>query len=183
MVTKEQLLELRAAGPMTDLALAFRVSQFLAMEARLLDEERFREWFDLLDEDLCYWAPLRENRFRRDRTAEIRSDSVALFDETKASINLRLGRVESGMVWSEDPPTRHVYSVSNIECFCRETDDDLEVHSVFHLYRNRSDRDDSHLMGRRRDILRLRNGDFRIAGRLILLQQSTLMSKNLNVFF
>jgi ethylbenzene dioxygenase beta subunit len=38
-------------------------------------------------------------------------------------------------------------------------------------------------MGRRRDILRRRGDSFQIARRLILLQQSVLLTKNLSVFF
>jgi hypothetical protein len=38
-------------------------------------------------------------------------------------------------------------------------------------------------MGRRRDILRSVDGDFKIARRLILLQQAVLLTKNLSVFF
>jgi ethylbenzene dioxygenase beta subunit len=38
-------------------------------------------------------------------------------------------------------------------------------------------------MGRRRDIVRSQGDDFLIARRLILIQQSVLLSKNLSVFF
>jgi len=107
-----------------------------------------------------------------------------MFDETKASIDLRLQRLESGMAWAEDPPTRHVYQITNIEAFETDKPDTVEVHSVFTLYRNRSERDQSTLMGRRRDLLRKTDdGEFLIKGRLILLQQSTLLAKNLSYFF
>jgi ethylbenzene dioxygenase beta subunit len=86
-------------------------------------------------------------------------------------------------VWTEDPPTRHVYIVANIEVFTTSVDNEFEVHSTFTQYRNRSEHDDAVLYGRRRDILR-RDGDgLLIARRLILLAQSVLLTKNLSAFF
>lgn len=183
MPTTADLLALDAKGAPVDAATHFEIARFYAMEARLLDEERYRDWFALLTDDVSYWVPLRENRFRRDKRPEIEPSNVALFDDTKATLDMRLGRLESGMAWAEDPPTRHVYAITNVEAFHRETPDEYEAHSVFTLYRNRSERDESSLMGRRRDILRRTSEGLRIAGRMVLLQQALLLTKNLSVFF
>jgi len=126
---------------------------------------------------------LRENRQRRDKRNEITPESVAYFDERKADIDIRLQRLESGMAWAEDPPTRHVYAITNVEAFETERADEFEALSVFTLYRNRAEHDESTLMGRRRDLLRQVDGGFRLVRRLILLPQSVLMTKNLSVFF
>ena len=40
------------------------IEQFLFYEARLLDEWRWRDWYDLLAEDIHYWMPTRKNRLR-----------------------------------------------------------------------------------------------------------------------
>ena len=168
-----------AAVSDTDL---LKIERFLRLEARLLDQERYRDWYALLADDLFYWMPLRENRRRRTKGREIAPDHMAFFDERKADIDIRLQRLESGMAWTEDPPTRHVYAISNVEAFDTPVADEYEVHSVFTMYRNRSERDESTLMGRRRDILRRHNASFQIARRLILLQQSVLLTKNLSVF-
>jgi ethylbenzene dioxygenase beta subunit len=183
MLTKEDLLSFNGAGKHTDQATLFEVERHLYREARLLDDEDLRGWYDLLADDLIYWVPIRENHLRKHRKPELVAARCALFDETKDTINTRLLRNESGMCWTEDPPTRHVYSVSNIEAFETNTPDEFEVHSVFTLYRSRFERDDSTLMGRRKDIFRRAEEGFHLAGRLVLLQQSTLMAKNLNVFF
>jgi ethylbenzene dioxygenase beta subunit len=165
----EQLLTPWAQGAPVDEALLRRIERFLYKEARFLDQEQHRDWYALLAEDVFYWMPLRENRQRRDTRREIDPDNVALFDERKA--------------WIEDPAGRHVYSITNIEAFETGTPGEFEVLSVFTLYRNRALRDESTLMGRRRDILRSVDGDFQIARRLILLQQAVLLTKNLSVFF
>ena len=177
------LLAPSARGKPVDDAMLLRVERFLRQEARLLDEERFRDWFNLLADDIFYWMPLRESRFRRDQRPEIEPDDMALFDECKADIDLRIQRLESGLAWTEDPPTRHVYAVTNVEAFDTGMPGEYEVHSVFTLYRNRAEHDESLLMGRRRDILRLTEKGFLIARRLVLLQQATLLTKNLSVFF
>jgi ethylbenzene dioxygenase beta subunit len=179
----QSLLTPWAQGPAVSDDLLLKIERFLRLEARLLDQELYRQWYDLLADDLFYWMPLRENRQRRDKRAEITADSVAFFDERKSDIDLRLQRLESGMAWAEDPPTRHVYAITNVEAFETEQADEFETHSVFTLYRNRAEHDQSTLMGRRRDLLRRVEGGFQIARRLILLPQSVLLTKNLSVFF
>jgi ethylbenzene dioxygenase beta subunit len=108
---------------------------------------------------------------------------MALFDETKADIAVRIGRLATGLVWTEDPPTRHVYVIGNVEVFTTPVEGEYEVHSTFLQYRNRSEHDDATLIGRRRDILRRAGSGFLIARRLIMLPQSVLLTKNLSVFF
>ena len=183
IAAKEALLTPTGQGAPADAATYHRVTQRLFAEARALDEDRMRDWMDMLSEDVFYWCPLRENRFRKDKRPEIDPAAMSLFEETKDTFELRLGRIESGMAWTEDPPTRHCYNVSNIEVFETATPGEYEVLSVFILYRNRSEHDDSTIQGRRRDVWREEDGTLRLARRLVLLQQSTLLSKNLNVFF
>ncbi len=179
-----QLLALDGNGVPVGAALHFEIEAFYRREARLFDEERYREWYDTLADDLFYWMPLRENRFRRDKRAPLDPAGMAMFDERKADIAVRIGRLESNLVWTEDPPTRHVYLVSNVEAFATAVAGEFEVHSAFVQYRNRSEHDDATLVGRRRDILRrTEEGDFQLARRLILLPQSVLLTKNLSVFF
>lgn len=179
----EELLTPWASGAAVSDELLHKLERFLRKEARLLDLELYREWYNLLAEDLFYWMPLRENRQRRDKRREIEPGNMAFFDERKADIDVRLQRLESGKAWIEDPAGRHVYAITNVEAFHTAGSDEYEVLSVFTLYRNRSNHDESTIMGRRRDILRRQGEDFVIARRLILLQQAVLLSKNLSVFF
>jgi ethylbenzene dioxygenase beta subunit len=179
----EELLAPAAQGEPVPDALLLKIERFLRMEARLLDQERYRDWYALLAEDLFYWMPLRENRRRRTKGREITPDHMAFFDERKADIDVRLQRLESGMAWIEDPPTRHVYAITNVEAFATPVEGEYEVHSIFTMYRNRAEHDESTLMGRRRDLLRASGEMFLVARRLILLQQSVLLTKNLSVFF
>lgn len=180
----EQLLAMDGLGKRADLQTLEAARAFYFFEARLLDEERYDSWYDLLADDLFYWMPLRESRFRKDKRQPLDPRNMAFFDERKADIAVRLGRIASGLVWTEDPATRHVYQVSNIELFETDTPGEYEAHSVFTQYRNRIERDEATLHGRRRDLLRkTADGSFQIARRMILLPQSVLATKNLSVFF
>jgi ethylbenzene dioxygenase beta subunit len=178
-----QLLDLNGEGAVLDDALLSRITRFYNKEARLLDAERFSDWYELLADDLFYWAPLQENRFRRDRRPMIDAGNMAFFDERKADIAVRIGRLNSNLVWTEDPPTRHVYIISNVEAFETSVAGEFEAHSTFVQYRNRSEHDETTLVGRRRDVLRATEDGFVIARRLILLPQSILLTKNLTTFF
>jgi len=178
-----QLLDLNGEGAAVDDALLSRITRFYNKEARLLDAERFSDWYELLADDLFYWAPLQENRFRRDRRPMIDAGNMAFFDERKADIAVRIGRLNSNLVWTEDPPTRHVYIISNVEAFETSVAGEFEAHSTFVQYRNRSEHDETTLVGRRRDVLRATEDGFVIARRLILLPQSILLTKNLTTFF
>lgn len=178
-----QLLALRGAGTPAENQVLGTIERFYRREARLLDEERYDEWYETLADDLFYWLPLRENRFRRDKRAEFDPDSMALFDERKADIAVRIGRIASNLAWTEDPPTRHVYVIGNVEAFETDVEGEYEVHSTFVQHRNRSEHDEATLYGRRRDIVRSVSGSFQVARRLILLPQSVLLTKNLSAFF
>jgi ethylbenzene dioxygenase beta subunit len=89
----------------------------------------------------------------------------------------------SNLVWTEDPPTRHVYLVSNLEAFETSIPQEYEIHYTFIQYRNRSEHDEATLCGRRRDLLRVTGPSFQIARRMIILPQSVLLTKNLSAFF
>lgn len=179
----QQLIAMYGEGAGVDDALLLRIERFYLREARLLDEERHAAWYEMLADDLFYWAPLRENRFRREGRPEFDPTAMALFDECKADVAVRLARLSSGLVWSEDPPTRHVYLVSGVEAFETRTAGEYEVHSVFVQHRNRSEHDEATLIGRRRDLLRVHGDSFQIARRMIVLPQSVLLTKNLSAFF
>jgi ethylbenzene dioxygenase subunit beta len=167
-----------AAGDATHL----QVCRFLHREARLLDEERYEDWLGLFAQDARYWMPTVENRYRRDPAGPVGRTRMAFYDDTFETLRLRVRRLRSGLAWAEDPPTRHVHAISNIEAF--ETDDPqlLIAHSVFTSYRNKLYRDESTLMGRRADVLQRTADGLRIRRRKILLAQALLLSRNLNVF-
>lgn len=178
-----QLLSLDGHGAPASADDLAAITRHYYREARLLDQERYDDWYETLADDLFYWMPLRENRFRRDSDPGLDPAKMALFDERKVDIAIRLGRINSNLVWTEDPPSRHVFMVSNIEAYHTDTPGEFEVQSAFVQYRNRSEHDEAQLFGRRIDVVRRTGEVFQLVRRLILLPQSVLLTKNLTVFF
>jgi 3-phenylpropionate/cinnamic acid dioxygenase small subunit len=172
------------------------VEQFLYREARLLDERRFHEWLELLTDDVRYWMPVRSNRYPKaskaisildpDRYAEeelAKDDELAILDETKETLARRIARLDTGMAWAEDPPSRTRHLIANIEVEQEESESVLKVYSNFIVYRNRGETEQDFYVGGRQDVLRKVNGTWKIARRTIVLDQNVLLAKNVSIFF
>jgi 3-phenylpropionate/cinnamic acid dioxygenase small subunit len=172
------------------------VEQFLYREARLLDERRLHEWMELFTEDARYWMSGRTSRYPatskaigildhdRYREAELaKEDELALFDETKASLQARVMRLDTGMAWAEDPPSRTRHLITNIEVEAGDTASELRVYSNYLVYRTRGETEQDFYVGRREDILQHVDGTLKIARRKIILDQNVLLAKNVSIFF
>jgi 3-phenylpropionate/cinnamic acid dioxygenase small subunit len=161
------------------------IEQFLYAEAALLDARQFDTWLTLLADDLHYFMPTRRTVQRRERELEISApDEVALFDEDKASMVVRVRRLNTGLAWAEEPPSRTRHLVSNVRVTEQSTGE-YAVCSYFALYRNRLERDVDIFFGERLDTLRRAANDygFVIARRTIHLDQATVLAPNLSMFF
>jgi len=101
----------------------WRVSQFLALEAALLDERRFDEWLDLYTEDAVYWVPLRPDHPSPPRDVSINYDD-------RARLRERLGRLRSEFGHAQNPPSRTCHVVGNVRV-ARHTADGIAVTSTF----------------------------------------------------
>lgn len=170
--------------------LQHEIEQFLYAEARLLDERRYRDWFALLAADLRYVMPLRGNRLAREHDREFSGAAEsAWFDETRASIDIRIKRLETGMAWAEEPPSRVRHLITNVSVAGAGATEDgretCEVRSYFHLYRSRLERQVDQFTGERTDLLRRAPTPlgWELARRHIVIDQATLLSNNLSVFF
>ena len=172
------------------------VEQFLYREARLLDERRFHEWLELLTDDVRYWMPGRSNRYPKTSKAIVildpdryneeelsREDELAILDETKETLGRRIARLDTGMAWAEDPPSRTRHMLSNIEVEPGDTATEIKVYANFMVYRSRSETEQDFYVGARQDVLRHVDGAWKIARRKIILDQTVLLAKNVSIFF
>jgi 3-phenylpropionate/cinnamic acid dioxygenase small subunit len=173
------------------------VEQFLYRETRLLDERRFREWLDLFTTDVHYFMAGRSNRYPKsskaikmldpDRYIDDdlpKEDELALLDESRETLNGRIARLETGMAWAEDPPSRTRHLITNIEVEVEPGDPaHLNVYSNFMVYRNRGETEQEVYVGARQDVLRRGDGTWRIARRKVILDQNVLLAKNVSIFF
>lgn len=173
-----------------------QVEQFLYREARLLDERMFHQWLELFTDDARYWMPMRSNRYpvsskaisildgsRYEQEALSKEGELAVMDETKTSLERRIARLETGMAWAEDPPSRTRHFVCNIEVEQGERESELKAYSNFILYRTRAETEEDFYVGSREDILRWVGDNWKIAYRKIVLDQNVLLAKNVSNFF
>lgn len=172
------------------------IEQFLYREARLLDARRFHEWLELFTEDVRYWMAARSNRYPRSSKAIAildperyveddrgREDELAVLDETKETLRARVARLDTGMAWAEDPPSRTRHLITNIEVEAGAAEGEITVYSNFLAYRSRAEREEDFYVGAREDVLRREGERWKIARRRLILDQNVLRAKNVSIFF
>ncbi|HVB17963.1 MAG TPA: 3-phenylpropionate/cinnamic acid dioxygenase subunit beta [Stellaceae bacterium] len=172
------------------------IEQFLYREARLLDDRHFHDWLELFTDDVHYFMASRSNRYpRRSKAISIldpdryveddigREDELAILDETKESLTGRVARLDTGMAWAEDPPSRTRHMISNIEVEPGDGDAEVKVYSNFIVYRSRAESEEDFYVGARKDLLRRVGGEWKIARRHMVLDQNVLSAKNVSMFF
>ena len=171
------------------LLLKYEIEQFLYQEAELLDERQFEEWLDLLAEDIRYWMPMRRNvKFGElDREFTREGQDISWFDEGKDTLVRRVNQILTGVHWAEEPLSRICHSVSNVQILkatpSMPQPTEVTVKCRFLIYRNRVQTETDFLVGKREEVLRSVNGQWKIAQRKIILDQNVLLAKNLTFFF
>ena len=173
-----------------------QVEQFLYREARMLDDRKFHEWLEILADDIRYWMPVRSNRYpvnskaisildgsRYEENELSNEGELAIMDEDKDSLTRRVERLDTGMAWAEDPPSRTRHIVSNVEAEPGANDSELKVYTNFIMYRTRAETEVDFYVGAREDVLRREGGSFKVVYRKIILDQTVLLAKNVSNFF
>jgi 3-phenylpropionate/cinnamic acid dioxygenase small subunit len=173
-----------SSSVLDDMILRHEIEEFLTYEAYLLDERRFREWNDLLTDDLEYWMPVRSARARGDEANEFaKLGEGAFFDETKELIEERIRKLETGFAWAEDPPSRTRHMTTNVRILDKSVPNEVKITCNFLVYRGRLARDEDIWVGCRHDTLRRDGNGWKLAKRHIFLDQVSLNAKNLSIFF
>ncbi len=167
------------------LLLQREVEEFLSMEAELLDERRYNEWIELIADDIHYHMPQRRNvkfgeQHRENTSAD---DEISWFDEGKRILAGRVRQINTGIHWAEEPLSRLRHIIANVQVLDVDGDE-VKVRSRFIVYRNRVQDEVDLFAGKREDTLR-RDSEtgWKIAKRLIILDQNVLLAKNITFFF
>ena len=163
-------------------ALWLELMQFYIREAWLLDERKFQEWLGLFTEDVLYFMPRRKNVPRRESHREVTSlGDLALIEDDKRYLEMRVARLETGMAWAEDPPSRTRHLVGNLVAEPLDSGD-VQAKTAFLVYRSHLETDQQLLAGSRDDVLRRVDGAWKVAKRTIVLDANVLLDKNLSIF-
>jgi 3-phenylpropionate/cinnamic acid dioxygenase small subunit len=101
------------------------LADFIYREARLLDEKRFEEWYELFTEDARYWMPL--TRGQPDGITH-----TSLFYEDKLLLKVRIERLRHPSAFSQQQPSycQHVLQQPALE----SSDGDLFVMRTPFIY-------------------------------------------------
>jgi 3-phenylpropionate/cinnamic acid dioxygenase small subunit len=164
------------------LMLRIAVEDFLFAESALLDDGRFREWLDLVTEDIKYVIPVQTTRERAHGSAG--STTMAHWDDDYTGLEMRILRLDTEYAWAEDPPSKLRHFVSNVRVRPGSGADEYEVRSNVMVSRSRGDsRTTDLLTAERQDVLRRTDQGFRLARRTVVLDHVVIATHNLAFFF
>ena len=82
------------------------VTAFLQHEARLLDDRRLDDWFELFTEDATYWLPIGPDGDEHDSVSLVYDDHRRLYE--------RVLRLNSGFAYSQSPPSSTLHFITNV---------------------------------------------------------------------
>lgn len=167
----------------------FAIEQFLFREARLLDERKFNDWLCLLDEAIHYYMPTRRvvkttaKEGRWDVEEELSGDNeMAILSDNILTLSVKVSRLMDGLSFSENPMSRTIRFISNVEVQSTDDKDIYRVYSNIHVNRTRLETDNHDFYAARRDIIQRRENDFAIKERRIVLNETVVGSPNISFF-
>ena len=84
--------------------------QFVYDEARLIDDKKLDEWYELFTDDACYWMPLTRGQPDGDVHA-------SLFYEDKLLLKVRVERLKNPKSYSQNQPSfcQHVLQQPEVQ--------------------------------------------------------------------
>jgi 3-phenylpropionate/cinnamic acid dioxygenase small subunit len=161
----------------------YELMQFYIHEAWLLDDRKFDDWLELFTDDVFYFMPRRRNVHRKDLAQELTEvGDLAIFEDDKTYLRMRVERLQTGMAWAEDPPSRTRHLIGNLVVEPLPNGE-VQAKTAFILYRSHHETEENIFAGSREDVLRQVAGQWKIARRVIVLDANVILAKNLSVFF
>ena len=171
------------------------VEQFYYREARLLDERRYVQWLQLLDEAIVYTMPSRhvpqpdpalrgEEAFLAVERELERGGPAAspLRQENLFQLTIRATRPYRLNAWAESPPPRTRRFIANVEVEPMAADE-FYAWSNFQLFYSHHGRDNHVYTGCRRDVLRRRDGMLKVFRREVIMDWDIITAPTLGLFF
>ena len=158
------------------------ITQFLAYEASLLDQDRMEEWLDLLEDDFVYAVPIREDRERKQGGNQFVRGNYRMHD-SKPALRYRIERLLTGHAWVEELASRTSRLVGSVAVWSTEDPAVYHATSSIVVYRQRGDQRDFEIIpARHEDLLRQgADGTFRLVRRTTLLTEKCIATNNLAI--
>ena len=110
------------------------LARLVYLEARLIDERRFDEWYALYADDAYYWVPLVPGQADGE-------NHTSLMYEDKLLLRIRIERLAGSRTFSEQPATRchHLLQTPRIESMDEQAGE-CQLRTAFHYVETRLDR-------------------------------------------
>nr|WP_243748870.1 aromatic-ring-hydroxylating dioxygenase subunit beta [Pseudomaricurvus alcaniphilus] len=146
------------------------VEQFLYLEARLADENRYRDWEALWADDGIYWVPANSG----DIDPEL---EMSIIYDNRSRISVRVNQFLSGKRFAAQPEIQVRRVVSNVELL-QDAGEEVRVGSNA-IYFVSGETDDEMWGSRNEFTLRRVDGEFRIVRKNVVLVNAAKALPNL----
>jgi len=151
---------------------------FYRREILLLQDRRYGEWLQTMDNAVSYRVPVTTSTVDGLVTRE---DELGYYDEDLTLLKARVAKLESKMSWVEHPPSRLRYFVQVIDAH-REENRTVLARSNLLLLQCRWNMEQQ-FSGERTDTLLAADDGFRIRTRRVVLDRQAVGKQGLSVFF
>lgn len=150
--------------------------ELVALEAQLLDEQRWDDWLALYSEDAVFWVPTWRND--SELTSDPSSELSLIYLEGRRYLAERVFRVTSGQSVASVPIPRTVHLVAGSVTQLDDNGETAHVCSAWstHIHHQRDNASTTYA-GRYRHDLEWRQGRFCIRSKKVVLMTDLLSSK------
>ena len=157
------------------------VENTLYREARLLENEEFREWLKMIHPDVQFKAFNQQLRYRKEKRYKL-PDKVHSLDENYQFLEARVKQFETGFQWTADPPETVRRFLTNIEVFKASGTDIYKIYlNVFAVRNRRIYEETTYSYGREEEWVR-DDGELKLIHRIETVDERFIYGKNLNFF-
>lgn len=148
-----------------------RIERFLYEDAALLDRRDYAAWCKTLADDILYSVLAKVNR-----DASIGSLEFSLINERAAELKQRVDQISTPkLTHAENPPSITRRFVTNVMANQAGAQNEFDVTSSILVYRTTVDVPEGGVYsGQRKDLIREVGGGFRIARRVVHLDQAVM---------
>jgi len=153
------------------------IEEFLTREAYLLDDHNYDAWLELFTDDIEYIIPLTEHV-----QGDVEPAGHPIMKDDKLMLTMRVRKHQTGLSHVETPTSMTGHLITNILVEDGALPGELNVRSSFVVRQARKLRDEAWWVGRRRDLFRRVDGNWRIARREIVLD-TTVLPRGISIFF
>lgn len=149
------------------------IIDFIYTEARLIDEQKFKEWLALFSDDCIYWMPLEFGQTEEHLT-------TSLMHEDKLLLTVRVERLHGERTFSQKPRSRCHHLLQRPEILSIEGDT-VTTKTAFHYTESRLD-EQFFLVGWAEHTLRQTDDGFQIVRKQVNLINPESAHRNIQLF-